>query len=53
VPKAIWSGAVLAESQHTELVEGNHYFPPEAIHRQYFRESSKQTGCGWHRLRFL
>ena len=43
MPKAIWSGAVLAESQATEVVEGNHYFPPDSINRQYFKDSSTHT----------
>ncbi len=47
MPKAIWSGAVLAESQTTEVVEGNHYFPPDSIKRQYFKDSSTHTTCGW------
>ncbi len=47
MPKAIWSGAVLAESQATEVVEGNHYFPPDSIKRQYFKDSSTHTTCGW------
>ncbi len=47
MPKAIWRGAVLAESQTTELVEGNHYFPPDSIKRQYFKDSSTHTTCGW------
>ncbi|QDU41075.1 hypothetical protein Mal4_54400 [Maioricimonas rarisocia] len=47
MPKAVWNGAVLAESETTVQVEGNHYFPPESIDRQYFRESDKQTVCGW------
>jgi uncharacterized protein (DUF427 family) len=45
--KAIWNGVVLAESDRTEMVEGNHYFPPETIHRQYFRESDRHTTCFW------
>ncbi len=47
MPKAIWRGAVLAESQATEVVEGNHYFPPDSIKRQYFKDSSTHTTCGW------
>lgn len=50
MPKAIWNGAVLAESDRTEVVEGNHYFPPEAIDRQYFQESSTHTTCPWKGL---
>lgn len=45
--KAIWNGVVLAESDRTELVEGNTYFPPESINRAYFRESDRHTTCPW------
>ena len=45
--KAVWNGTVLAESDRTEVVEGNHYFPPDSIRRQYFRDSSHHTECGW------
>lgn len=45
--KAIWNGVVLAESDHTEIVEGNHYFPPNTINRQYFRASERRTTCPW------
>lgn len=45
--KAIWNGAVLAESAHTELVEGNHYFPPNSLNREYFVNSSHHTTCPW------
>jgi uncharacterized protein (DUF427 family) len=45
--RAIWNGAVLAESDRTVLVEGNHYFPPEAVRREYFRDSGTHTVCGW------
>ncbi|MGD0052793.1 MAG: DUF427 domain-containing protein [Vulcanimicrobiaceae bacterium] len=45
--KAIWNGAVLAESERTEVVEGNHYFPPEAVKRQYFAPSETHTICPW------
>jgi uncharacterized protein (DUF427 family) len=45
--KATWNGAVLAESDKTEVVEGNHYFPPAAINREHFKESATHTVCGW------
>ncbi len=45
--KAIWNGVVLAESEQTELVEGNHYFPPDTINRAYFKESDHHTICSW------
>ena len=45
--KAIWNGVVLAESDRTEVVEGNHYFPADSLHREFFRDSSLHTECGW------
>ncbi len=45
--KAIWNGAVLAESDATEVVEGNHYFPADSIRAAYFRPSATHTVCGW------
>jgi len=45
--KAIWRGALLAESDETIVVEGNHYFPPEAIRREHFQESGTHTNCPW------
>jgi uncharacterized protein (DUF427 family) len=45
--KATWKGAVLAESDDTVVVEGNHYFPPDSIRREHFRESEKHTVCPW------
>jgi len=47
MPKAIWNGTVLAESDRCEVVEGNQYFPPEAIKREYFKESDTHTVCPW------
>jgi uncharacterized protein (DUF427 family) len=45
--RAKWNGAVLAESDACEVVEGNQYFPAAAINQQYFRPSEKQTVCSW------
>ncbi len=45
--KAIWNGTVIAQSDRTVVVEGNHYFPPETINQQYFQESSTHTTCPW------
>ncbi len=45
--KAMWEGAVLAESNQTEEVEGNQYFPPDAIRKEYFRLSEQHTVCPW------
>ena len=47
MPKAIWNGAVLAESDAVETVEGNAYFPPDSVNREYFKESATQTRCPW------
>lgn len=47
MPRAIWNGTVLAESDRHEMVEGNVYFPPEALDRQYFRDSATHTVCSW------
>ena len=47
MPKATWNGAVLAESDRCVIVEGNHYFPPQAIRRQYFKPSTTHTTCSW------
>ena len=45
--RALWNGVVLAESEETVVVEGNHYFPPESINEEYFAGSEKTTVCGW------
>ncbi len=45
--RATWNGAVLAESDDTVVVEGNHYFPEEAINREHFRPSETHTHCPW------
>jgi uncharacterized protein (DUF427 family) len=45
--KAIWNGAVLAESARTEVVEGNHYFPPDTVRRDHLRDSETHTTCPW------
>ena len=45
--KATWKGAVLAESDETVVVEGNHYFPADSIKREHFRESGAHTTCPW------
>lgn len=47
MPKARWNGAVLAESDDTRVVEGNHYFPPDSLDRRYFQPSATNTVCGW------
>ncbi len=48
--KAMWNGVVLAESDKTEVVEGNQYFPPDSVKREYFKETSTHTTCPWKGL---
>jgi len=48
--KATWNGAVVAESDRYEVVEGNVYFPPEALRREHFQQSATHTTCGWKGL---
>jgi uncharacterized protein (DUF427 family) len=48
--KALWNGAVLAESDNGVEVEGNYYFPAESVQREYFRESGTHTTCYWKGL---
>lgn len=45
--KATWNGATLAESDETIIVEGNHYFPVSAVHREYLTPSDTHTICPW------
>ena len=45
--KAVWNGAVIAESDATVVVEGNHYFPRADVRSEYLVASTKQTGCPW------
>jgi uncharacterized protein (DUF427 family) len=45
--KAIWNGAVVAESNETIQLEGNTYFPPDSLHREFFEASQTHTVCPW------
>ena len=45
--KAIWNGQIIAESDQTELVEGNHYFPPDSVRQKYLLASNRTSVCGW------
>ena len=45
--RAVWNGTVLAESDKTIIVEGNHYFPPDAINQEFFLKNHKHTTCPW------
>lgn len=47
MPRAQWNGAVLADSEDTIVIEGNHYFPPDALNQNYFKPSSEKTVCPW------
>ncbi|MCL6435561.1 MAG: DUF427 domain-containing protein [Leptolyngbyaceae cyanobacterium HOT.MB2.61] len=47
MPRAVWNSAVLAESDQYEIVEGNYYFPPDTIKREYFKDSNTYTTCPW------
>lgn len=48
--KAIWNDVVIAESDKTVVVEGNHYFPLDAIKQAYFKDSQHTSTCGWKGL---
>lgn len=45
--RAIWNGQVIAESDDTVVVEGNHYFPPDSVDERVLRRSPTQTTCPW------
>ena len=45
--KALWESEVIAESDNTVVVEGNHYFPPESVRREYLQPSKTTTVCPW------
>ena len=45
--KAVWNNEVIAESDDTIIIEGNHYFPPESINKKFFQESDTNTVCPW------
>jgi uncharacterized protein (DUF427 family) len=49
MPRAIWNEAVIAEAPESavELVEGNVYFPADAVRREYLKPSETHTVCGW------
>ncbi len=48
--KAIWQDTLLAESDKTIVVEGNHYFPPDSIKREFFQSSDTHSTCPWKGL---
>ena len=45
--RAIWNGAVIAESDRVEIVEGNVYFPPDTVKSEYLQPSESHTVCWW------
>ncbi len=45
--KATWNGAILAESEDTVVVEGNHYFPVDSLNQEYFADSPATSRCPW------
>lgn len=45
--KATWNGTVVAESDDTVVVEGNHYFPPSSVRSELFEDSATRTNCPW------
>ena len=45
--KAIWNGQIIAESDDTVVIENNHYFPADAIKKEFFKESDTHTVCPW------
>lgn len=47
IMKAIWNGEVIAESNDTVIVEGNHYFPETAVKKQFLENSENHTVCPW------
>jgi uncharacterized protein (DUF427 family) len=48
--RAIWNGAVIAESEDTVVLEGNHYFPPGAVDQELLEASEHTTRCPWKGL---
>lgn len=47
MPTAKWNGAVIARSDKTVIVEGNHYFPRDAVNHDYLKESETTSHCPW------
>ncbi len=45
--QAIWNKQIIAESEETIVIEGNHYFPPNSINKEFFEDSDKTSSCFW------
>ena len=50
--KAIWNNTIIAESSNTRVVENNHYFPLESVHKEFLQPSDTHTTCGWKGIAF-
>jgi len=50
VPKATWNGVTIAESDNCVVVEGNQYFPSDAVKKEYLKPSDTHTTCPWKGL---
>jgi uncharacterized protein (DUF427 family) len=48
--KATWNGVMLAKSDETIMIEGNHYFPPDSVNMEYFEKTETHTTCFWKGL---
>lgn len=48
--KAIYNGEIIAESNDTIVIEGNHYFPPSSLKTDFFKESNTHSTCPWKGL---
>lgn len=48
--KAIFNGQTIAESNDTIVIEGNHYFPPDSLKKDFFKDSSTHSTCPWKGL---
>jgi uncharacterized protein (DUF427 family) len=54
MPRAVWRGTVLGAAERTRMVEGNHYFPPDAVRWEHLVQSDTTTWCWWKgRARYL
>ncbi|WP_164117897.1 DUF427 domain-containing protein [Sphingorhabdus sp. Alg239-R122] len=47
MPTAKWNGTIIAQSDNTQIVEGNHYFPRTAVHTEYLKASDTTSHCPW------
>jgi uncharacterized protein (DUF427 family) len=45
--RATWNGETIAETDRCEVVEGNQYFPPDTVKREFLQPSATHTTCGW------